>query len=237
MADTYGSLPFPIAAPGDGETASDHALDVLLAYLKAFLNHYGATAWQSIYKANKDPGNLPVVGTFAHDPEYDNFNERDLPAIFLFRNGGQVAEDIAEDIRTTHSSLTMWWVFPADKAQDRRARQRPFLNGIAKLVDQAFRKERDPAYVIVGDTEPTAAIEGSVVLVHAGIERLFVGAPQIGEVRIPKGNDVGMYPRVQIILDIDEWRTIDKTLFPALEAVDVDFQLTDGSVFEQATYT
>lgn len=236
MADKYGALPFPITAPSATATVSDPALDTLLAYLKAFANQYGATAWQAVYKANTVLPNNPVVGTFSHDPEYDQFNERDLPALFLFRNTGRHGEDIGEDIRCTYSTLTLWWVFPADRDMHRRVRQRPFLNGMAKLVDQAFRKERDPVYVVAGDTEPTAATEGSVVLLHAGIESIRVGPPQIGEVRIPKGDDVGRYPRVQILLDIEELRTIDKDLFAALDGAEIDFQRSDLTLYQEATY-
>lgn len=237
MADKYGSLAFPLPVPGATETPADHALDVLLAYLKAFLNYYGGAAWRAIYFAGETGQTLaPVMKTFAHDPTYDDFTEKHLPALFLFRNGGARSEDIAEDVRATTTTLTLWWVFPADRDQKRRVRQRAFLNGVAKLIDQALRKERDPVYVVTGDTEPTATTEGSVVLVQAGIQSLTVSAPRIGEARIAKGDDVGFYPRIEMQLDAEEWRSIDIALFAANTQLAVDFTLSDETVTEQALY-
>jgi hypothetical protein len=52
------------------------------------------------------------------------------------------------------------------------ALRNPFMNAIAAAIDNAITGERDPAWIVTGDTDPRAVTLGSHLLTWAGIERI-----------------------------------------------------------------
>lgn len=163
MADTYGAVQIPIQAPAAGEEITDPAISLIAGYFKAVLNAYAQTAWNSVAPTITGlvtvPGGLasPVVRkAFGHNPEEEDLNENDLPALYVWR-GPKGARPIwlAEDYRVSPDTWTMIWLFRPAQQNARRLRQ-SFINGVMKIVDATLESQRDPNYVAPGDTDPLA---------------------------------------------------------------------------------
>ncbi len=152
MSYSWGGTALPLAAPATGEAATDKALTVVADYLQAFVNAYGSVAWAAVAKLGPD-GTSPIRSVFTHNPEDPRreFNDKDLPALFLWRESGD-DEWLAADWRVDTAVWKALWIFPPAK-QDKQTVRDPFLGGLAKLVSFALKKGRDPAYQVTGDTD------------------------------------------------------------------------------------
>lgn len=167
MPDAFGAITIPQAEPDD-EEGLDPTLYRLGQYLKAALNATLGAAWQSIAP------NVPVVReAFTHSPEDVDFNERDLPALYLVRQGNQGPgfEWLAEDYDLQHTKLRLLWIFPPTRQEFQR-RRNDFTHSLEKAVVAAIEAGRHPAYVMPGDPDPTAAARGTVILRAAGIHAI-----------------------------------------------------------------
>lgn len=144
---------------------------------------------------------------FTHDPEYYDFKAGDLPALYLFRTGSaKDTENFTEDWRVTTDKVTVQWVLPpASQIGTMPARARA-LGFIAKVVDAALRRGRDPAFIIDGDADPQSAVEGSVVIRHAGLTKLECTKWRSGQIAIQKfgGDHRELFPAMIAELTIAE---------------------------------
>jgi hypothetical protein len=163
MTDTYGALSIPVAVPTDAEVSAtgDPALDVWASYLQAFINTYGAAAWAKVYPRRDDNNNLipPVLKTFTHQPTDETiavFNERYLPALYLYRASGAEPKWEWIDGRIARDTITLLWVFPTGTQPAERIRV-PYVNALKDLVDVAIEKYLDPCWTYPGDPDPLAA--------------------------------------------------------------------------------
>lgn len=163
MADTYGALAIPIPAPAAGEAVADPALDIMGAFFAAVLNANAQTAWSAVQPPVRGLATVadglvnPVVRTILeHNPEEIVFDEKQLPAIYLDRMGGEAPFWYAEDYRNTHDGWRLLWIFPTAQQYTQKQRN-SFTNGIVKVLDRAIEALRDPAFVWPADTDPTAA--------------------------------------------------------------------------------
>lgn len=166
----YGALPIPTAARAPGEAVTDRALTVVGGYLRAFLNAYAVEAWRSV-----DPSNPPVKRFYTHDPREGGLNERDFPSLYLFRTGGDPPERISEEWRMTSDQILVLWVFPREGTHAVAQLRRPFVAGLAKLLDRALWLGRDASFVAEGDPDPAAAERGSDVFRLGGLVDLTPG--------------------------------------------------------------
>lgn len=159
---TYGATTIPVAVPTNPltEATGDPALDVWAAYLKAYINAKGSAAWTTVFRRSNNAGQVPpVLATFTHQPTDDTiapFNEKYLPALFVYRAGGAANSWEATDMRVAMDTITLLWVSPTGAQAAERIRV-PFVNALVKLVDAAIEAQRDASYVHPGDTDPTAA--------------------------------------------------------------------------------
>lgn len=151
MPEYYGALPLPTATPTGDEAAGDPALRYILEYLQAVLNAECTSAVSSVWR-----GSQAVVTIFAHDPGEVVFNERDLPALFLYRESEPSMLWEGHDWRIARDQLSLLWVMPPGVQGSRRVRM-PLINAIIKCVDKAIESYRHPAWVATGETDPTAA--------------------------------------------------------------------------------
>jgi hypothetical protein len=160
MADTYGGLAIPLAAPLAGDTVTDRALSIYARYFQAVLNARAPIAWQAVHPTvtgTMTPLANPVVRTIlTHDPREVSFDEKELPALYLDRTGGERPEWKAEDYRVAPDTWRLLWVFPAAVQAAQRLRN-SITNGIVKAIDRAVERVRDPAFVDPNDPDPTAA--------------------------------------------------------------------------------
>jgi len=171
MSDTYGALQIPVqlppvSGPGAGLPV-DRVLDTFGAYLKAILNARVGAMWTAVA-----PGLGAVVHrVFTANPEDVLINESYLPALFVWRSQPGRQSRLADDWWITEAVLTVMWLLePGDVVKrEKRMRMQPV---IASNIHSALAMGRDPAWVDFGDTEPTAAARGSILIDRAGLMRL-----------------------------------------------------------------
>lgn len=168
MADTFGllELPAPVAAddPGLGGTpvpAGDPCLAPLLAFSQAVLNAEVNAAW--IQRA-PSPGNAETVAryTFALNPTETLFDERRVPALYLFRAGGGTFDQEAEELFFDRERLTLQWIFPPAQTLDVQRKRATIVNALSKALAMAINAGRHPAYVVAADLADTDAIKTSI---------------------------------------------------------------------------
>lgn len=170
LGDKYGAIHLPLAAPPAGGAVTDPLLDVLLAFLKAWLATDGmaSAAWASVL-----PSSTPVNATWPRDPRKGGFNERDLPALYAFRPDTADTDvyQMSDDFRVTEVLLTLLWVFPA-APQEKQWPREPFINGLVKAVDTAIERGRTPSFQVPYDTDPLAPTQGSLFYGAAGVSKI-----------------------------------------------------------------
>lgn len=223
MSDTVGADTLPIQPPSAGEAVADPCLSRLVAYFKAVVNRYSGDAWRTVM-----PKSDPVGFTFTHNPEETNFNERTLPAFYLYRLGEDPLEWLAEDYDISHAKLRLLWIFPV-AGQDTQAFRSTFVNGIAACLKHFIELGRDPSYVLAGDTDPRAASEGSVIYRVANIwEIQWKGYKSGLGVPIRTVSNQRKYYHMAADISLSERRFIDiEADFPALSGFDVTVTTPD----------
>jgi hypothetical protein len=226
MPDLWGPLPIPNVPPEEGEAAGDPLLSTLLSYLRAFLvdDDNGEAAWDA-------PGVAPRMAfmqkVFAHDPRRREFNERDLPSLYGWRSEMQAPDQVADDIRTRVSVLTLLWVFPT-APQAFQASRDPMINAIGHGVDLAIERGRTPSWVVAGDPDPLAAMFGSLVWTFLSVARLNAGTVRPAALDVPvKGGEMRSYAAVEMTITVEEILTIDLTRFDAMAGGGLDLKLVD----------
>lgn len=166
MADEYGQLEIPVQTPTltSDDAAGDPLLSVLGSYLQAVINAKCGTAWAALF-----PTESPVLAVRFTDPNEAVFDERDLPALFLFR-GAHALEHIADDWDSDRGTITVLWIPPPSNL-DRKTEHSPFANAIAKTLHRALSQGNDPAWIATGDTSAASAVYGSSLALQASLLR------------------------------------------------------------------
>jgi len=238
MPDTYGlnELPIQPAAIGPNglptTAVSDRLLDVLGSFLKAFINRYGQDAWQSVM-----PNALPVMNVRINDPEEVEFNEKDLPCLFVWRagTGDKAPDNIAEDIWLMRDVVQILWVAPPAR-QAFLAFRGQFVSGVSKLIHVALEQGRDPSWVWPGDPDPTAAAQGSVFPRIAGLIEVNLSKWSPMAIGIPLADgDTRNYPALSASLDVVELYEIDITRFGANSLNQKIFDPTNTLLVDERT--
>jgi hypothetical protein len=169
MTDVFGLTQLPVQSPAAStDVVSDMLLQRLGAFLQAAFNRMGSTAW-----AVRCPGRTVVDHVFYHDPKV-LFEENRLPALYLWSGDSareQAADDVLKDTRTIH----IYWVTEPGQEEHIIGRA-PFQNAVNKMLITALHRERDPAWVVSGDTDPLAATQGSFLPTWLGYNSITRGA-------------------------------------------------------------
>ncbi len=180
-----GGLRIPLRPRSGNEVFGDRGLGILRDYLKAFVTAYGAEAWQSVVSG--PDSNIVQTAHAGYDPEQHAFLDEDLPALYLFRTGGERdPEGRAEDFRVHSDRIRLFWILPPAGHEEEQERV-SFIHAVGKLIDLALERGRDPSWVIDGDEYPTAdsaATEGSVLLKHTGWQKIIGGRWTSGHIAI-----------------------------------------------------
>jgi hypothetical protein len=224
--DHWGALPLPAVAPATGAAPGDPALTYLLGFLKAFLqDDANLTAAWTI--AGVAPSQPIVNRAFAHDPNEGAFNEASLPALYGWRSEMQAPEQLADDVRTRASTITLLWVFPM-ATQANQAVRRPIFNAIAHAVDLAVERGRTPSFVVPGDTDPNAAFLGSNVWTWMAFWQLRMGAARPAKLDVPvktaTATEIRHYDAIQITLSLEEDLSVDMSRYDALAGLDLKLE-------------
>lgn len=172
MSERFGRTAFPVVGTPPltaDDAAGDPLLTLLGAYLKAAVNAACGTAWEAVY-----PTESPVLAVRFQDPNDGVFDERDLPAIFLWRSQHELAR-IADDWVEDKSEVTALWI-PPPSTLDRQTERAPFANAVVKAMARALSEGHDPAWVHAGDGDSLLPeLFGSDLTLLAGMLRLVQG--------------------------------------------------------------
>lgn len=173
MTDTIGGTQIPLVASAKGEVVTDPLVQVLLLFLKAYLQDdaNATAAWDTVGVA---PGQKVVTKTFSYDPRKAGlpFNEKDLPALYLWR-GNSVDDWEGEDRQVEVTQLHLFWVMAPD-VQEKLAARVNFINGLRKAITNALEHGRTPSFKVVGDPDYQAGAYGSAYGGFTGAERLWI---------------------------------------------------------------
>ena len=197
--DRFGGLEFPAQVPGADEAVTDRAIGTIAAYLAAVIRADLQAAWSRVA-----PGQSVVEQSFTSDPEDSTFNERDLPALFVWRRSDKT-ESWTDDWVRVETDVGILWVWrPQD--QVKRSLRAPIYNGIRRAVDRALYLGRHPAWVDPDDEDPTAQELGSVLMTRAGlVEWPEVSTSKVAPITIQMlGHESRKYPAILCSLSISE---------------------------------
>jgi hypothetical protein len=217
MSDLFGLMSLPVAVPAAGAAVSDPALDVVLAFMQAVLNSDLGDAWAAVCPG--DP--LPVAYVFNHNPDLESFNANETPALYMWRSDDGGAGRYSQDLIADESGFQCLWVPPPAEQEDRRKRE-AIRNGIKKSLRAAFAQGRHPAWVVAGDTYYDPTDYGSVLLYHAKISRIRLGAFRAHELVIESEDKSfkQVFDALFFGLETLEFLSVDpvgKTGFPTLD--------------------
>lgn len=181
MADTVGPQPLVSVVPnlGSGAKAGDALLDVLGGFLQAVLNAEAASIWTAAGVAasgSAPAGREVAIRVFTSDPEQPGteFQDRELPALFLWRSAFETPVWWGQGWRVRKSTVELAWVFPPAAMAAQTARD-PFVNVLQAVVDEQLEfMGRNPAYVYPGDTDPDAATRGSDIWPFLNVVQLYL---------------------------------------------------------------
>lgn len=204
MPDQFGSLQFPVQYPDvkAGDTVTDPRLDKISNYLQAVLNADAGKAWGAVSAGRKF-----VEQVFTNDPNDSVFNEKDLPALFVFdprSTSNQMTDDLVEDV----STLTVLWV-PQNAEQSKRSFRSNAANGFKKVVQKNLYVGRHPAWFDPGDPDEDALTRGSVLITRAGLCKWpFIQSAQSVPVTIVTDSGSRTYQAfalTMVVSEITEW--------------------------------
>jgi len=243
MADSYGAQSLPISTSVGTAVAitpnpSDPLLTYLASYLKVAINARLGAAWLTLA-----PGTTaPIAYVFEHDPEQFEFNDKYLPALFLFRteDGSDRYEQVAQDWRISTEIITALWVLPG-ATQDKAAARARFPTKFFHLADALIEANRDKAWRVSGDTDTTAATRGSSLatftLHHSmrmsrGVRRKPLVLAVSGDAK-PRAT----FPAYEALLEVRERLTLDTARNATLDGADGDLSVNGLDIEEVALET
>lgn len=248
MTESFGAQAIPItAAPGAPVTvavsASDPLLSYLGSYLRAAINARLSVEFGTLMFQNASPPAVtaPIGHVFEHDPELDDFNQKDLPALYLFRSsdGNAGIEQLAEDWTLTTETIRALWVLPS-ATQDKTSSRVRFASKLFHLAGALIDANRDPAWIVAGDADENAADQGSSLATFGKFFRLRLSR---GAVRKPlaikvEGLEPMNYPSFEALFEVKERLLVD----PARNATLVGLHATvttggDDPPLTLGTYT
>lgn len=207
MTDSLGQLQFPA---GTGTPITDTFLQTLRDFVKAVVNSDLGVAWLAVAPGVGPSGaaSVPIstTGIVTDDGDFGiAVNERDMPALFVWREELEGWRWLAADYWVRRSTVRMQWIPPA-VPQDRRRLRWAFMNGLFECVQMALEQfGRHPAWIAGGDTDPKAATEGSLFWTFAGAWSLTFGKTKRA-LRVEQMLDGGtkQYPVVECDLIVEE---------------------------------
>ena len=216
MTDLFGLTELPVQVPAAAtDVVSDPLLQYLGDFVKAALNRIGNDAWHE-----RAPGRNVVDFVFYHNPQ-DLFDESRLPAIYLWESSSAQVQN-ADDVLTQARTLSLYWV--AEPAQEAIQMARlPFRNAIGKALMSILKRQRDPAWIVAGDTDTLAPIQGSYLATYCGYNKLARGpARELSlDVRIVDGDGNRMlFQGVATELAVEEIVTFSNEPFTESSALD-----------------
>lgn len=173
MADILGATSIALtSAPAtpvtvDVSDSDDPALVYLGSYLQAVANARLGARWGQLL-----PNTNPVVRFFPYDPALGVYNDKYLPALFVWRQFGEPERIVTNDVIVSTDTLHFFWIAPQGGPQDKITRRQNFARRLGALFTRSLRVGRDPAWVVAGDSDTQAAALGSNIHRLAGVNNI-----------------------------------------------------------------
>lgn len=239
MSDRFGLLQLPAATPaGDPATSAigDPLLDRLLAFLQAGLNADTKAIWAKVHPAFIAPATepLPVRRTFAHDPDEGAFSSNTLPALFAWRQGFPRHIELTQEWTESTTTVAVLWVPPPASLEHARIRQ-PFRNVVDKALTRLLRRERHPAWVLAGDTDPNAADLGSLLIRALNVAKIDLVDVKPFDLLVERGTKQEPYDAVIATIEVKELLVPVLDDFATLDRIEGSIT-TNGGTFDAFSF-
>ena len=208
MSDQFGATTLPLSGSmGSPATVAvgDTALDKLAAFLKAAINADTRIGWAAVHPGIVPPEvtAVPVVVTRTHNPDDGEFSENQLPALFVWRATVPRATALTQEWQHQVSQIAVLWVPPPADFEKARYRE-PFRNAVGKAIQRNIARQRNPAWVVSGDTDTTASYRGSYLLAQISASQLRLLDIKPHPLVVERGNGVEPYDALLATLELTE---------------------------------
>jgi hypothetical protein len=173
MTDLLGALAIPIPVPAAGKTVADPFLDYLGDFLQAAINADAKAAWTAVHPAVVKPHSVPLPVAFVkrHNPNEADFRSGDLPALFVYRASTGKRTRIGPEWTLVPTTIHILWVPPRAQQKHLSLRQ-SYRHAVEAAIERCLQTGRDPAWVVAGDSDPSAATAGSHFFSYAKLFEL-----------------------------------------------------------------
>lgn len=230
MPDAFGLVQAPVQVAASGTASGDTILTTIGAFLQAFLNDKAQTAWTAIA-----PNTKVVESAWADEPP-SSFSTKDLPALFVYRTGETKEEWVGDGILLSTSEITVLWVMRA-ATQDTQKKRVAFRNAIGKLVNLGIERGRTPGFVVVGDTDPLAATQGSLLYPRLGAWALNYrkSKPRTFMDQMPAKAEQQPFDALEMTLELQEQLTIGLDKYTTVVGTDVKITNIGGTIIDHVT--
>lgn len=240
MADNLGRLAIP--ASGTDPVIGDPALYYLGNFLGDVINDHLSEAWLAAFAPNAVGAVAdrikPIKKVIVDDPSQGEFNEADLPALFLFRSSWD-SEIQGEEWIVRRTQLRAQWVFPT-APQAPQALRSNFGNALSASLHRAVELGRHPSHIVAGDTDPRAPTEGTFIYAPAyvnPVSLVFNGArPMLLALAMDRGPKRA-YPAIDMTLSLSELWEEGLTGFAPNTSLDVSVKNEQGDEIVAARLT
>lgn len=188
MADKYGATIFPVPVVADTGEFPPEAVagDPLLGYLANFVTKIVRLNCEAVWKSVSP--STPIIKTVYADEPENGFSAEWLPCLFVFRPGRETRElvetfeQVADEYRFMKSRVVARWIMNPVQAANNRRRNSIF-DAVRKAIDAAVNIGRHPAWIVPGDTDLKAALQGSSLCNFSGAASIELDHAAPGQYR------------------------------------------------------
>ncbi len=210
MTDVWGAIQIPLQPALPGQPAGDPSLFYIGDFLKTYLTN-DQNARQQWTVSGVAPRSEPVRSVIIARPDDKNypFDSQQLPALFLFRDGGK-AESWGDDWDVFQDIIKVVWVMPNPATPEQMRARLPFMNALVKCVHNGIELGRTPTWVQSGDPDTSALTKGSLLYTYAAFVHLNLRTwrPTVIRVGDGSGKTVADYPSIEMTFEVIENRVI-----------------------------
>lgn len=245
MTDIWGAISIPLPFAQAGQPAGDPCLYFIGSFLQAFLatDQNAVRQWSTV---GVSPTTRPIETFIVARPDDRTypFASQQLPALFLFRDGGTFGV-WADDYDIVTDKLKLLWVLPEARPENTRA-QLPYMNAFVKAVHVAIELGRTPSWKQTNDPDPFSVTQGSLLYTYADFAQCISHSWRFTFVHVADSRNkrVFDFPAVEITYDMVENRVIGtddplryKALAGATDTISIATFVTFQTWAASTTYT
>lgn len=150
MADKFGALSLPTVSTE--LPLGDPSLRHLADFCRAVINAECSVAWATARPRSGELA-LPCRSSFTHNPTRCDFDEKSLPAVFVYREKG-ASTFPADDYLVDAAQVSILWVYPPADHQNHQSLRAAFHRAVAASLQVALDNGAHRAWSSSSDTDP-----------------------------------------------------------------------------------